>query len=116
MNITLSKKRFLYSNGVVPIDEVQYFKKEIKEENNIKKIILLLCAAKDLIENITEYSVEENKDYECRILIYFAIKKLEICKNNCQNEHKAIVSLLNKAFNNYENIFDQRFINFINEN
>jgi len=50
-------RRLLYRDGIVPMEEVQYYLQELSNEQDATEIILLLCAAGDLLDNIREKPV-----------------------------------------------------------
>ena len=101
-------RRLLYNEQIVSAEEVQYYLNELSRQQDTTEIILLLCEAGDLLDNILEKLVEEDKEEKCRQLIDVALKKLEGCENNPQMENRATITRFEKMFMKLKRDFERR--------
>jgi len=101
-------QRLWYRDGIVAVKEVQYYLLQLAGEQDPSEIILLLCAAGDLLDNILENPAEEAKEKESRKLTDIALKKLKNCEKDPQKEDKETITCFKRDFMKIKKMFDER--------
>jgi len=106
---TLNKvQRFQYTDGVAPVEDIEYFFHELDSISHTREIVLLLCSACDILDNILEHTVEEKKDSECRKFVDLALQKLELCEKEFRVEFMNMVLFMKEEFLKYKENFVKR--------
>jgi len=106
-------RRLLYNDGIVPTEEVEYYVNELSRMEDATEIVLLLCVAGDMLDNILENPIEESKDRECGRLIELALGKLEekigeIDEKNPLQESRASITCFKETFTALNRDFAER--------